>query len=45
MKLASLTLIITDDCNFNCSYCYKTKTSTYMDDSTVEKALLFFCPT
>ena len=25
MKICSLTLIVTDDCNFNCRYCYKNK--------------------
>ena len=44
MKLSSLTLIVTDDCNYNCSYCYKARSRAYMDEEAVEKALLFFCP-
>ena len=44
MKISSLTLLVTDDCNFNCSYCYKTKSKKYMDYSTAEKALIFFYP-
>lgn len=43
MKLQSLCLIITDDCNSQCSYCYKKKKKAYMSYSTAEKALLFFC--
>jgi len=44
MKLTSLTLIVTDNCNFNCSYCYKEKSNKYIRESTIEKALIFFCP-
>jgi len=43
MKLKGLTLIVTDDCNFNCDYCYKPKSKTDMDYSLAEKALIFFC--
>jgi len=43
MKLQSLTLIVTDDCNFNCDYCYKPKRKNYMEYSLAEKALIFFC--
>ena len=42
MKLSSLTLIVTDDCNFECRYCYKTKRKKYMKYSTVKKSLVFF---
>jgi len=42
MKICSLTLIVTDDCNFNCLYCYKNKSKKYMNYSTANKALLFF---
>jgi molybdenum cofactor biosynthesis enzyme MoaA len=43
MKLKSLCLIVTDDCNFHCDYCYKKKKKVYMTYSTAEKTLLFFC--
>ncbi|MFQ6108509.1 MAG: hypothetical protein ACE5L7_03030 [Candidatus Aminicenantales bacterium] len=43
MKISSLTLLVTDDCNFNCSYCYKPKRHIHMDYSTAEKVLVFFC--
>lgn len=39
MNLSSITLIITDDCNFSCKYCYKAKSKKYMDNSIVYKAL------
>lgn len=42
MKLSSLTLTVTDDCNFSCTYCYKKKRKNYMKYTTIEKALLFF---
>ena len=42
MKISSLTLIVTDDCNFNCIYCYKRKSKNYMKYRTVENALIFF---
>lgn len=44
MKLRSLTLLLTDDCNFNCQYCYKPKSKKYMESSTIEKGLIFFLP-
>jgi molybdenum cofactor biosynthesis enzyme MoaA len=43
MKLQGLTLIVTDDCNFNCEYCYKPKSNDYMEFPLAEKALIFFC--
>jgi molybdenum cofactor biosynthesis enzyme MoaA len=42
MKFRSLTLIVTDDCNFNCDYCYKPKSNNYMKYPLAEKALIFF---
>ena len=44
MNISSLTLYMTDDCNFDCDYCYQKKGNTYMDTSTVETALDFFSP-
>jgi radical SAM protein with 4Fe4S-binding SPASM domain len=44
MKVSSLTLAMTDDCNFNCTYCYQTKGNEYMPEQTLENVLVFFFP-
>ncbi len=44
MELASLTLIVTDDCNYNCFYCPQKKENLYMDEILIEKSLDFFYP-
>ena len=44
MKLRSLSLILTEDCNFDCGYCYKSKRGSYMAWDTVEASLSFFLP-
>ena len=44
MKVSSLTLYITDDCNFNCDYCYQTKWKEYMSEQIMGEALAFFFP-
>lgn len=44
MKLSQLALVVTDDCNFNCSYCLQTKEKSDMKSSTIEKAVTFFYP-
>lgn len=44
MKLRSLSFIVTDDCNFNCSYCRQKKEKKYMTLSTAAKAVDFFYP-
>jgi sulfatase maturation enzyme AslB (radical SAM superfamily) len=44
MKFSSLTLIVTDDCNFKCSYCRLGKEKKYMPMPVIEKALSFFYP-
>jgi len=44
MKLKTLDLIVTEDCNFDCSYCYQEKDGKYMEPSTVEKAIAYFHP-
>ncbi len=43
-NLYSFTLIVTEDCNFNCSYCYQKKSKKYIETSTIKKALDFFFP-
>ena len=44
MKFSNLAFIVTDDCNFNCSYCLPQKEKKYMKSSTIEKAVTFFYP-
>jgi uncharacterized protein len=44
MKFSNLAFIVTDDCNFNCSYCILKKEKKYMKHSTIEKAITFFYP-
>lgn len=44
MKISSFTFIVTDNCNFNCSYCYKKKKDGNLDYSLAKKALSFFVP-
>lgn len=44
MEFSSLTLFVTDDCNYSCSYCYQKKGKKYIDISTIENALDFFWP-
>ena len=44
MNFSSLTLYLTDDCNFDCDYCYQKKGTTYMNTSTFEAALVFISP-
>ena len=45
MKLSQLALIVTDDCNFHCSYCPQKKQDIYIKPATIEKAVDFFYPT
>jgi sulfatase maturation enzyme AslB (radical SAM superfamily) len=44
MKLSQVAFIVTDACNFYCSYCPQDKESTYMKLSTIDKAIPFFYP-
>lgn len=44
MEFSGLTFIVTEDCNFNCTYCYQTKGKRSIDPSTIENALDFFLP-
>lgn len=37
-------MTVTDDCNFNCSYCYQKKDKTYLDITTAKNAVDFFLP-
>jgi len=44
MEFSTLTIILTDRCNFHCSYCYQKKANRWLDISTVTKTLDFFYP-
>jgi sulfatase maturation enzyme AslB (radical SAM superfamily) len=44
MELTNLTFIVTDDCNFQCSYCFQKKKKEIMEDFIIKKALNFFYP-
>ena len=35
---------MTEECNFNCAYCYQKKGKRYCDTETIESALEFFAP-
>jgi len=44
MEFSSFTFTVTEECNFNCSYCFQNIGRRYIDISTTEKALDFFFP-
>lgn len=44
MSFSNIGFILTDDCNFNCSYCLQRREYKYMRRSTIEKAVAFFYP-
>lgn len=44
MEFSSFTFILTDDCNFKCSYCYQRRAKKYLDISIAKEALDFFWP-
>ncbi|MCP4216009.1 MAG: radical SAM protein, partial [bacterium] len=44
MKINSLTLNVTDACNFRCAYCPQTHENIYLPIETIDKALDFFFP-
>jgi sulfatase maturation enzyme AslB (radical SAM superfamily) len=44
MKFGQLAFIVTDDCNFRCSYCPQIKEKIYLERSTIDKAIEFFYP-
>ncbi|MCJ7586481.1 MAG: hypothetical protein MUQ00_01050 [Candidatus Aminicenantes bacterium] len=43
MRIRLLALIVTDDCNFRCRYCYKTPRPNRMTDEVTRRAADFFC--
>ncbi len=42
MEFSSFTLTVTEECNFNCSYCFQNKGKRNISISTFDKALDFF---
>jgi len=44
MEIAAFTIILTDRCNFNCSYCYQNQANRWLETSTLTKSLDFFYP-
>jgi len=42
MNLTKLIFLVSEDCNFNCQYCYQTKEKKEMNWETAEKSLNFF---
>jgi MoaA/NifB/PqqE/SkfB family radical SAM enzyme len=44
MELSGFTFIMTDDCNYRCSYCYQKRAKTCLDLRTAKRAADFFRP-
>jgi len=44
MDIANLTFIVTDDCNFRCSYCFQSREKQTIDNGTIKTAVDFFYP-
>lgn len=44
MKISKLVLMVSEDCNYDCRYCYHTRESKAMNREIAEKALDFFLP-
>ncbi len=44
MRISNLTFIVTDDCNFNCSYCFQKKEKKTINNATIKTAVDFFYP-
>ena len=44
MELSNLTFIVTDDCNYNCSYCPQKKGKKTITHEIIESAVDFFYP-
>lgn len=44
MEFSGFTFMVTENCNFNCSYCYQVKGKKNISPSTVENAVDFFFP-
>lgn len=44
VKINRFAFIMTDDCNFDCSYCHQHKEKIYLERDPIDKALDFFYP-
>ncbi|MDQ1350200.1 MAG: Radical protein [Acidobacteriota bacterium] len=44
MEITELTFIVTDDCNYNCSYCLQKKEKKTISNGTIRAAVDFFYP-
>lgn len=44
LQVCSLTFILTENCNYRCSYCYQQKGNRVLNKSTIKNALDFFSP-
>lgn len=44
MEISNLTFIVTDDCNFNCSYCFQKKEKKTISNKIIKTAVDFFYP-
>ncbi|MCP4146148.1 MAG: radical SAM protein, partial [bacterium] len=44
MKFSNLTFIVTDNCNFNCSYCHQEKQENIISNHTTKRSAEFFYP-
>jgi sulfatase maturation enzyme AslB (radical SAM superfamily) len=44
MEITNLTFILTDACNFNCTYCIQKKEQKRIDKATIDTAVDFFYP-
>jgi sulfatase maturation enzyme AslB (radical SAM superfamily) len=44
MDISDFSFILTDECNYSCSYCYQTRVAKTVGISTIENALDFFFP-
>jgi len=44
VEFANIIFVVTDDCNYNCSYCPQVKKNKHLDFGDIDKAIDFFCP-
>ena len=44
MEISNFTFIVTDNCNFNCSYCMQKKENKTISNQTIQNAVEFFYP-
>jgi sulfatase maturation enzyme AslB (radical SAM superfamily) len=44
MEISNLTFVVTDDCNFDCTYCFQKKEKQTISNTTIETAVDFFYP-